>query len=64
VLQEFTTSSFGGLTRWFPRRTDFYSDAIFNTPRKLRIGTERDDERDGLYTQVVGGSIPSPPTNT
>ena len=59
---EFTRSSLGGLTRCFPKRTDLYFDAIFNTPFELRIGTERDDERDGLYTQVVAGSIPAPPT--
>ena len=64
ALREFRRSSFGALTRGFPKRTDFSFDAIFSTPRKLRIGTERDDECDGLYTQVVGGSIPSPPTNS
>ena len=59
---EFTESSFGGLTRRFPKRTDSSFDGIVNTLHKLRIGTERDDEQHGLYTQVVGGSIPSPPT--
>jgi hypothetical protein len=56
--REFTRSSFGALTRRFPMHTDFSFDGIGNVPSKLRIGTEREDEQGGFYTQDVGGSIP------
>jgi hypothetical protein len=63
LVGEFTRSSFGALTRYFPRPTVFFFDGIGSIRSKLRIGTERDDERNGFYTQVVAGSIPAPPTN-
>ena len=42
ALREFRRSSFGALTRGFPKRTDFSFDAIFSTPasyESVRNGT-------------------------
>ncbi|MEP6993340.1 MAG: hypothetical protein ABI968_02375, partial [Acidobacteriota bacterium] len=41
--KEFTGSSFRGLTRGFPQRTDFYFDGIVNLPSEFthRYGTGR-----------------------